>query len=200
MDLTQLRGLTPAQVLKAAWGKFVFRRTQMGFYTIDVGQLRRVHADGYRTQVLPASAITHTELANPYVSRTAFTKLQSIPGALCVLVRQGGQVVASDWYLHGEVPIEELGTSLRLPDGSYYCCRTFVDPDHRGQKLSAHTTTAFIEATPECRTLCCVIFDWNKASVQSGLAVGWARTGTMSSYRIFGHTRQCPVITAIGVR
>ena len=190
MDLTQMRGLTPAQIVKAAWGKFVFRRTRMGMYTVAIEDQKQVHVDDYETTVLPGKDIDFDELANPYMPREDFDEVRRLPGARCVLVRQSGTVIASNWYLRGDVPVTELDTTLALPDGWHYSCRTFVDPDHRGRHLMGHMMTAYVTATPESRMLCGLVYDWNEASIRGLRNLGWTRVGTMTTAQILGFTRR----------
>ncbi len=190
MDLTQLRGLTPAQILKAAWGKFVFRRTRMGMYAVDADDQKKVRVEGYETTVLPGEDIDFDELANPYMSREDFDEVRRLPGARCVLVRDAGKIIASNWYLRGEVPVTELDTTLELLDGWHYSCRTFIHPGHRGRHLMGHMMTGYVTATPECRMLCGLVYDWNEASIGGLRSVGWARVGTMTTDRILGFTRR----------
>lgn len=198
MDVRKLRGLGLVGVARAVFRKFVYRRAEMGFYEVAREDVKRVQADGYTSEIHPLSSMSRDLLQNPYVTEEALASVRRHEDALCVLVRWNDEVVASNWYLAGAVPVPELSRNVELPRGVFYSCRTFVAPEHRGQHLMAYMMTSFINERPDLRGFCGFIFDWNTSSIRGVVNAGWRRTGTYWSTRILGIQRsgESRVVTA----
>lgn len=186
MDLRKLKGLGPRATAAAVVRKFFYARTTMGYYTVARADATQRVSPGYETHTRAGESVGLAELANPYVDQSDLDALRSQPGARCVLVTKGGEVVASNWYLRGNVAVHELDAVLPLPEGTHYSCRAFVHPDERGQQLVAHMKFAYLTAEPECTVLCCLIHDWNVASIKGVTNAGWSRDGSYRSTRVLG--------------
>lgn len=189
MDPRKLKGLTARQVARAVIRKFAYRYDEMGCYEVQAAGMTRVVVEGYESSVRPGRDISSEVLANPNVGAPTLRTLREHPGSTCVVILHDGEVVASNWFLTGRVWIEELGITVDLPPGVHYSCRTYVHPDHRGRHLSGATKSAYLDATPSCRTLCALIYDWNQASVRGVTHLGWERSGTVWARRVLGVRR-----------
>jgi hypothetical protein len=183
---SRLKDLTVGQALRGARRKYIYRYDEMGYYVVQRGAMKRVVVPGYETRVVPGSHVTLDVLANPYVDSQSIRQLQEGPGAMCVLVYEGEQVVASNWFLRGTVHVHELNRDLTLPQDAAYSCRTFTRADHRGRHLMGHMMTSYLDETPDCEQLCGVIYDWNGASVRGVVNLGWKRDSTMWTRRVLG--------------
>ena len=189
MDIRKLRGLGIVGAAGAVFRKFVYRRAEMGFYEVTRDDVKRVQPDGYTSEIHPLAKVSLDLLQNPYVTEEDLASVRSHEDAHCVLVRWEDEVVASNWYLAGAVPVPELSRRVELPSKVFYSCRIYVAPEHRGQHLMAYMMTSFINERPDLRGFCAFIFDWNTPSIRGVVNAGWRRTGTYWSTWVLGVQR-----------
>lgn len=198
MDVRKLRGLGPKGAARAIYRKFIYRRVEMGLYEVAREDVKTARPFGYKSEIIPLTKVSLDLLQNPYVTEADLASVQSHENAHCVLIRWEDDVVASNWYLGGAVPVPELSRSVELPPEVFYSCRTYVAPEHRGQHLMAYMMTSFINERPGLRGFCGFIFDWNTSSIRGVVNAGWRRTGTYWSTWVLGVQRsgEIRVVTA----
>ena len=184
-----IKDLTPRQLFVAAVRKYVHKRVDMGIFSADAGELHAPSVPELKTVRQRGADTIFEEIRNPFLDPASFEELRMIPGAIFLGLSDGEKIVASNWYLPGTIVVHELQTTFRLPQGTFYSCRTFVSPEFRGRQLMAVMMSAFRRTTPECEQLVGLIYDWNEASARGVINAGWSRKGSVRAQWIFGRSR-----------
>lgn len=174
-----IKGMTPRQIVRAAFRKYVFRSVRMGLYEVRLNALRRTAPDGFTFLCLPASDIDFQEFENPFLSKTDVSELQSHPNAMCVLAIHNGEVAGSLWAFQHSVAVTELGITLPLLDNERYISRAFVSERYRGRSLLTHMLDYYLHLLPPGARVVALIYDWNAPSIRSFAASGFERTSTL---------------------
>ena len=182
-----LRGRSPAEVAAIVFRKLVYRTVWMNRYAIRAGDSTPVPGEvDVEIRFLRYPAFRSILGTSPNLSEHDIEVFSS-SDSTCIVAYDGERVAASSWMTRGSVFIQELQREVQAGTDQHYSCRSYVDPDYRGQKLLGRLVHAYATdvAKPDDE-LWGVVYEWNVASSRSLERVGWRRTGELGTVTVLG--------------
>jgi GNAT superfamily N-acetyltransferase len=181
-----IQGMSPRDIVRAAFRKFIFRRVTMGVYEAVAAESRPFEAEGCRMELVSGRDVDPSVIANPYLQADEYENLRRRDGASCVLARCGDAVVGSQWVLQRHAEVSDLGCAMKLDEDVHFFCHVHVREDFRGRALMSAMIHHYITIQNPSARFITLVYDWNTASVRNLEKLGWERTGTYSATWVLG--------------
>ncbi|WP_157789611.1 hypothetical protein [Candidatus Microthrix parvicella] len=169
---------------KAVYRKVVMRRLGASAGS-HVPPRRRVD---YRTELLGPDRFDLILATNPHLERSDLDHFHR-QRSTCIAVYDGDRIASSSWMTAGSVYHHELQRQIEVPHDQHFSCRSYVDPDYRGQSLFAHMVYTYAQRVPAAQLVWGLVYAWNKASLKSLESVGWEHFGEEWSTYVLGVQR-----------
>lgn len=187
--LEQLRSSSPKESLRLVYRKAIYRKVVMNRLGAVAGSHVPPKRDvAYRTELLGPDRYDVTVDSNPYVVERDVDHFRR-QRSTCIAVYDGGRVAASSWMTSGSVYLHELQRYVDVPHDQHFSCRSYVDPDYRGQSLLTHMIFTYAQSIPNDQLVWGLVYGWNVASLRSLEALGWDHLGEEWSTYVLGMQR-----------
>ena len=187
--LAQLRTLAPKEVARLAYRKLVYRKVVLRRLGATAGNhLPPKREVRYRTELLGSDRYDQVFSTNPYLAPSDLDHFHR-QRSTCIAVYDGDRVASSSWMTSGSVYIHELQRYIVVPHGQHFSCRSYVDPEYRGQSLLSHMIYTYSRSLAPDQLIWGVVYGRNIASLSSLEAIGWRHLGREWSTHILGVQR-----------
>lgn len=172
-----LRSKRPSEAAALVARKFIYRKAVLGRYGVRAGDSMppdqplalavELWGPDRFDEVLPTNPNLNAEDVEHFRRQNS----------VCIVVLDRSRIASSSWMTWGDVFVHELERTLHVPVGEHFSCRSYVDPDYRGQSLFSHMIHAYSMSVPLDDEVWGLVFDWNVASVRSLENIGWRLSG-----------------------
>ncbi len=187
--LAQLRSLSPKEAARLAYRKAIYRKVVMRRLGATAGShvppKREVR---YRTELLGSDRYDQILATNPYLTSSDLGHFRR-QRSTCIAVYDGDRIASSSWMTSGSVYVHELQRHMEVPRSQHFSCRSYVDPQHRGQSLLSHMLYTYAQSLTPDQLIWGVVYSWNTASLSSLEAIGWRDLGKEWSTYVLGVQR-----------
>lgn len=187
--VAQLRSLSPKEAARLTYRKAIYRKVVMRRLGATAGShvppKREVR---YRTELLGSDRYDQILATNPYLAPSDLDHFHR-QRSTCIAVYDGDRIVSSSWMTSGSVYHHELQRHMEVPQGQHFSCRSYVDPEYRGQSLFRHMVYRYARSVPDDQLIWGLVYEWNTASLKSLESVGWKHFGEEWSTYVLGVQR-----------
>lgn len=187
--LDQLRSSSPKEALRLVYRKAIYRKVVMNRLGAAAGShVPPKRAVAYRTELLGPDRSDVILETNPHLAQSDLDHFRR-QRSTCIAVYDGDRIASSSWMTSGSVYHHELQRHLDVPHDQHFSCRSYVDPDYRGQSLFSHMVYTYSQSVPADQLIWGLVYAWNAASLRSLESVGWGYFGEEWSTYVFGLQR-----------
>lgn len=174
---TKLAAHGPGEVARLVWRKAVHRKVTMGRYGVPTAQSRPpTRPCPFTIELWGPDRYDEVLATNPHLTDDDLVHFHR-QRSTCIVVLDGGRIVASSWMTSGDVFVHELQRRISVPTSEHLSCRSYVDDDHHGMSLMSHMIHTYSAAQPAGDEVWGLVYDWNMSSVRSLERIGWRRSG-----------------------
>lgn len=184
--LERLKGRSLEEIVRLAYRKAVYRKVSMSRYEIRAGDSTTPETPLlHRIERLGPDRFERMLGTNPYLEPADLDRFAH-QRSTCVAVYDGDRVAASTWMTQGDVYVHELHRVVPVPGNEHFSCRSYVDPDYRGQFLLSHMIDVYSRSQPAGDVLWGLVYAWNEPSIRSLERLGWRHTGNYWTHFVAG--------------
>lgn len=183
MDLATLRRKTRS-LFTILRKRFIFHRVDF----VVCGAMVKDHTPPARPPALSIEVAPMDDAAelvawSPYLSQRDVDEFRAQGGAYAATVRDGNQLAAMNVFVRGPstVRVEELRGVIPVEAGGHFSCRTYVDPQFRGQALFEQMIWAYAQTLDGDDRIWGLVLEQNRPSLRSLARNGWQDMGRWSA-------------------
>ena len=130
-------------------------------------------------EVTPMDDAAELVAWSPYLSQRDVDDFRARGGAYTATIRDGHQLAAMNVFVRGPstVRVEELRGVIPVEAGGHFSCRTYVDPQFRGQALFEQMIWAYAQTLDGDDRIWGLVLEQNQPSLRSLARNGWQDFG-----------------------
>lgn len=175
--LDTLRTSSPTDAARLVYRKAVYRKVFMGRLGGRTGDSTApTTPNSLEIDILGPKQYDRTLGTNPYLDEADLGHFHQ-QDSKCIVVLDGGRIVASSWMTRGEVYVHDLHRTVHVSPTEHFSCRSYVDPAYGGRALMSHMIHTYATGVPADDEVWGLLYPANAASIRSCDKLGWEYSG-----------------------